>query len=630
VQNEQKLLSLLWRSVGYLRPYKKLAAVTVALVVCGALVNVLLPWPLKYIFDNVLGNQPLSPWLATLFGLSPANRQGLLLFFVFAGLFLVLLQHAITILESYLHTTIDQKMTLDLRSQMFRHVQSLSMAAHDRRRSGMLIYRINNMCDAAPRLLMSIPHLAQSLLTLAGMFWVALFLSPTLALLSMAVVPFLYCSTGYYIKIVQPRLYRVKGLEGQSLSIVHEAMSMIRVIIAFGRESYEYHRFRTQAEKATHARIRLTVLQTLFSLGVNTITALGSALVLGFGANQVFQGRITAGTLLVLLAYIAAVYKPLETISTTIGGLQDVLISLKIAFRLLDTVPDIQDDPEAIAIQRAQGRITYQGVHFRYTGRRDTLRNINFEIQPGQVVAIVGPTGAGKTTLVSLLPRFYEVVRGSIQIDGIDIRKLKLQSLREQISIVLQEPLLFSGTIADNIRYGRLEATQEEIIAAATAANAHDFITRLPQGYQTELGERGAKLSCGERQRIAVARAFVKNAPILILDEPTSSIDSRTEAVILDALERLMEGRTTFMIAHRLSTIRKADLILVLNQSRLVQHGTHEELLRRGGLYKQLHQMQTKHVGRNHGIHGIHGKDQAPLMRDGRAARRPSAGTEEV
>jgi ATP-binding cassette subfamily B protein len=596
--NEGTTVRLLRRVLVYLRPYWKLASASVVFLVLGAVVSVLLPWPLKYVFDNVLGNEPLQPWLATLFHLNPENRSGMLIFFVLAGLFLVLCQNAITVLESYLHTTIDQRISLDFRGEMFQHVQTLSMAAQDQRRSGMLIYCINSMCDAVPRLIMAIPPLAQSFLTLVGMFWVALVMDYQLALLSMTVVPFIYYSTGYYVKKIQPRLLQVKMMEGESLSIIHEALSMIRVIIAFGRESYEYQRFRTQGEKATNARIKLTVRQTLFSLAVNTITACGTALVLGFGANHVFQGRLTAGDLLVMIAYIAAVYRPLEAISTSIGGLQDVFINLRFAFGIMDTVPDIQDAAGAISIQRAQGRITYQGVQFSYTGRVDTLQDIDFDIKPGQVVALVGPTGAGKTTLVSLLPRFYDAVTGRILIDGINIRKLTLASLRKQISIVLQEPLLFSGSIEENIRYGRLDATKAEIIAAAMAANAHDFITRLPQGYETELGERGAKLSGGERQRIAVARAFIKDAPILILDEPTSSIDSKTEAVILDALDRLMEGRTTFMIAHRLSTIRKADVILVLDQGRLVEQGSHEQLVRQGGLYKQLYDMQTQRTGR--------------------------------
>jgi ABC-type multidrug transport system fused ATPase/permease subunit len=343
-----------------------------------------------------------------------------------------------------------------------------------------------------------------------------------------------------------------------------------------------------------NARVKLTVKQTLFGLAVGFITAVGTALVLGFGAHSALQGKMTVGQLLVVLAYIAAIYKPLETISTTIGGLQDRFAELRIAFGLLDTKPEIQDAPDAKPLTNARGEVTFEGVSFSYTGRDGTLRDISFTARAGEVVALVGPTGAGKTTLISLIPRFYDPAAGRVLLDGQDIRSLTLESVRAQVSIVLQEPLLFSGSIAENIRYGRLDASREEIIAAAQNANAHDFISRLPKGYDTEIGERGAQLSGGERQRIAVARAFLKDAPILILDEPTSSIDSKTEAVILDALDKLMLGRTTFIVAHRLSTIRNAEKILVIERGALVEHGTHDELLARGGLYKQLHDMQTK------------------------------------
>jgi len=412
-------------------------------------------------------------------------------------------------------------------------------------------------------------------------------------------VPFLYYSVRYYVKHIQQRLDEVKGMEGESLSIIHEAVSMLRVIVAFGREDHEYRRFRDQGERTIHARIKLTVRQTLFSLAVNMITAAGTALVLGYGAFHVLQGALTVGDLLVVMAYIAAIYKPLETISTTVGSLQEVFIALGTAFALLDVQPEIKDVPGAVALERARGRISFEGVHFNYDNRVDTLKNISFEAQAGQVVGVVGPTGAGKTTLVSLIPRFYEVKAGRITLDGADIRQLTLRSLRQQISIVLQEPMLFSCSIADNIRYGRLDATREEVIAAAKAANAHDFIIRLPNKYETEVGERGVKISAGERQRISVARAFLKDAPLLILDEPTSSIDSKTEAIILDALDRLMIGRTTFMIAHRLSTIHKADRLLVMDHGRLVEQGTHEDLLQQRGLYKQLYDMQTRQPGRD-------------------------------
>jgi ABC-type multidrug transport system fused ATPase/permease subunit len=321
-------------------------------------------------------------------------------------------------------------------------------------------------------------------------------------------------------------------------------------------------------------------------------------MVLGYGASLALRKQLTVGELLVVVTYIASVYKPLEAISGTVGALQDELVNLDIAFDLLNKEPDIRDAPAAVAIDRARGHVRFDCVSFHYQDRADTLKDICLDVAAGQATAIVGATGAGKSTLVSLLPRFYDPVGGRILLDGVDIKTLTLRSLRQQISIVLQEPLLFSSSVAENIRYGRLDATIAEIVDAAKAANAHDFIMTLPHGYETPLGERGAQLSGGERQRIAVARAFLKNAPILVLDEPTSSIDSKTEAVILDALEQLMRGRTTFLVAHRLSTLRNVDQIVVLDRGRIVERGTHDELLTAGGVYRQLHDVQTGVVKR--------------------------------
>jgi len=570
-----------------------LAVISVFLIVVGSLIGLLAPWPLKILIDSVLENHPLPPFLVSLLGSLAKNRFALLVIVVITGLAITILANGASVIDNYINTKLDLSMVLDFRSDLFQHAQRLSLAFHDQRRSGMLIYAINFQADAVARLVMAIPPLAQSVLTLVGMLWISLSMDRQLALLSLAVIPFLYYSVNYYVKNIQERLLQVRGMEGESLSIIHESMSMLRVIVAFGRESYEHRRFRDQGERAIDARVKLTVRQTLFSLAVNTTTAAGTALVLGFAAYHVMERRLTVGQLLVIMAYIASVYKPLETISTTVGSLQEQLVSLRIAFGLLDNEPEIKDSPNAVELDRANGHIAFEGVQFNYKTRTETLKDVSFQAEAGQVIAVVGPTGAGKSTLVSLIPRFYDPADGRILLDGVDIREIALRSLREQISIVLQEPLLFSGSIADNIGYGRLDASMEEVIEAAKAANAHDFIMALPEEYGTELGERGAQLSGGERQRISVARAFLKNAPILILDEPTSSIDSKTEAVILEALDRLMVSRTTFMVAHRLSTVRNADLILVMNQGEIVEQGSHEELMRRQGLYKQLHDMQT-------------------------------------
>jgi ABC-type multidrug transport system fused ATPase/permease subunit len=586
-------LNYVTRVLRYLRPHWKLAAASVALTILSSLAALLTPWPLKIVVDHVLEKHPLPGALAQALGPVWANQMHLLLFAVIAGLLVALMMNGLHVLSNYVNTKIEQHITLDFRSQLFLHAQRMSLAYHDRRRSGMLIYMINGMGDAPAGLIMTIPVLAESALTLVGMLWISWRMDWELSLVSLAVVPFLYYSVGYYATHIQDRLQRVMGLEGESLSIIHESLSMMRVIVAFGREEHEHRRFREQTTNAVAARVKITLRQTLFSLVVNMITAIGSTLVLGLGAYHVIQGKLTVGQMLVVIAYIAAVYKPLETISYTVGALQNRFINLKNTFGLLDTEPDIKDTPHAKVLPRAQGRVTYEDVHFSYAGRTDTLKAISFDAAAGQVVGIVGPTGAGKSTLVSLLPRFYDAKQGRILIDGIDARELTLKSLRAHIAVVLQEPLLFSGTIAENIHYGRLEATRAEIIEAAQAANAHDFIMRLPHKYDTMLGERGAQISGGERQRISVARAFLKNAPILILDEPTSSVDSKTEAVILEALNRLMVGRTTFMIAHRLSTLHHADLILVIDNGRLVEKGTQAELIKLGGLYKQLHDAQV-------------------------------------
>jgi len=581
------------RTKPYLQPYRRTLIAVVALTVLTAVFGLAEPWPLAIILNNVLEDQHTSGFVRVVFGSEP-TLWVILVTMVFARFLITAIGNAFTVGNHYLGSKMEQNMVLDLRSDLFAHVQRLSLTFHDQRKTGALMSQINNQAAAVGNIVMVVPPIAESLLTLVGMFVIATLIDWQLALLSLIILPLLYWSFGLYGRRIVPRLQRVQSLEWQSLSIVHEAMAMLRVIVTFGREEYEHQRFREQGQEAVDERVKLTVSQSLYTLGVQTATVAGTSLILGVGAWHVMQGKISLGELIVLMTYIGSVYQPLEQLSLTVGTVHEQLVQFNASLDLLDTDPEVVEKPGAVALGRASGRVTAQGVSFAYRGRDSTLSSVSFHARAGERVAIVGHTGAGKSTLMSLLVRFYDPGEGRIELDGVDLRDLQLGSLREQISVVLQEPLLFSGTIEENIRYGKLGATEEQVRDAARAANADEFINGLPNGYATEIGERGAQLSGGERQRICVARAFLKDAPVLILDEPTSSIDSKTERVILDALDDLMVGRTSFMIAHRLSTVRHADQILVLEHGRIAERGTHDELAAAGGVYEQLHEAQTR------------------------------------
>ena len=574
------------RALPYVRPYRRLGAASLSLTVLGAVISLAQPWPLAVMLDTVSGNR-LPP-------LGIHGRYTLLAVAVAGGFVLTVLIHAMNVGTSYVDSRLEQNMILDLRGDLFEHCQRLSLSFHDATRAGELMSRVNYQAAALGSIVMALPPLAESLLTLIGMTTIAALIDWQIALASLSVAPLIYYALGLYGTRIVPRLQQVQSLEWQSLSIVNEAMGMLRVIVSFGRERHEHRRFLQQGQTAVDARVQLTVRQTAFTLGVQTATALGTALAFFLGFRAKFHNEISIGELVVLLTYVASIYAPLESISNTVGTLNEHLVQVKSSLDLLELEPEVQEDPHPVELGRARGAVTFEGVGFAYPGRGVTLQDVSFEVPAGSRVAIVGPTGAGKTTLVSLLVRFYDPKSGRITVDGVDTKRLSLRSLRAQLAVVLQEPMLFSGTIAENIRYGKLGATEEEVVAAARAANAHDFVSLLPDGYHTVLGERGARLSGGERQRICIARAFVKDAPILILDEPTSSIDSKTENVILDALDDLMLGRTSFMIAHRLSTVRDADLILAVDHGRIVEQGTHEELSEAGGLYAQLRRAQEQ------------------------------------
>jgi ABC-type multidrug transport system fused ATPase/permease subunit len=575
----------------YAKPFWGLIALSTVMTLCGAALALIAPWPVALVFDSVLGGKQNGGLFDIADPLVGHSQYALLVFAVCAVVVLALVQGTLTLLNRYVDTKLKLGMVLEMQGDLFQKCQRLSLGFHQEQRLGALMNKVNQAPESLGEIVVAGPPIIQSVLTLVGMFTIALLIDWQVALLALAIVPLLYYQLWSYSTRVLPRLRYAGQLEMEAMSIVNESLQMVRLINSFGRELHEYDRFRTQSELANKARVTVTVRQTRFSLGIDVATALGTGLVLGLGAWHVMQGQLSVGQLVVLMAYIAGVYGPLQAMTSSANTIGESLVGFNFATEVLDQEPDIVEAPDARSVEHVDGRVTFDNVSFVYKGRKRTLEDISFDAQPGQRIAIVGQTGSGKSTLASLLIRFYDPEQGRILIDGVDIRELKLDSLREQIAIVLQEPLLFSGTIGSNIHYGRLDATEDQIVAAAQAANAHDFISALPRGYDTPIGERGPQLSGGEKQRICVARAFLKDAPILILDEPTSSIDGKTESVILSALDDLMVGRTSFLIAHRLTTIRNADFILVIRAGKIEDQGTHEELLVRSQHYRDLYGM---------------------------------------
>lgn len=533
----------------------------------------LAPLPLKIAVDTILHAEPLPAFVKVLLPASIEQSSGRLLIFAALLQVFVVLFGQLQILGSYvLRTQTGEGMTLRFRAQLFRHVQRLAFAFHDRRGTADTIYRIQYDAPSIQWLtIYGFIPLCSSVLTLLAMIYVTACLDSRLALVAMAVLPALIIFPQLYNRRMRAPYVNMKELESSTLGIVQEVLTALRVVKAFGREHHEQERFIDVSHAGMRARIRLAFAESAFGLVLNVTTAIGTALVLFIGVRSVQAGTLSLGELLMVLAYLAQLYGPLTTIGDKFAGLQSSLASLQRAFELLDEVPEVAEKAHAIPLKQATGSIEFRHVSFTYDQRHPVLDDVSFALRPGTRLGIAGRTGAGKSTLVSLLTRFYDPTEGQIVLDGVDLRDYKLADLRNQFAIVLQEPVLFSTSIAENIAYGRPGASFQEIVAAAKAANAHDFISALPDGYNTLVGERGMSISGGERQRLALARAFLKDAPILILDEPTSAVDVKTEQAIMEAMRRLMEGRTTLMIAHRLSTLEFCDARIDVEHGRIVQ-----------------------------------------------------------
>jgi ATP-binding cassette, subfamily B, bacterial len=583
-------MSLLRWSLAFLKPYRFRVGVLSILLLSEIGLGALQPWPLAIVIDYVLQQHPMpepfAGWLQVLHG---GNRFILLLILVVAGVLVQVINQFVSAIGTQVQVDTGQRMVYDLRGRLFEHLTALGLHHHITTSTADAVYRVDVDAYSIENLVMSgIFPLATSFLALLVMFAILVRLDVTIALLSLTVVPFMYLCLRYYMRTLVNREERVKELESKLLERLYETFGAMRLVKSFARERHELGRYVKAGQTTMDARIKITWQQSLFSVVVGTITILGTALVVIVGGSFVMRGRLTVGQLTVVISYLGAVYGPLSAIAHTTGQLQGAVAGAKRVRTMFALTPETVDVPDAIDATGIRGDIAFENVGFSYPDGTAVLHDIKFEAKPGQMVALVGLTGAGKTTLVSLIPRFYNATAGSVLVDGVDVKQYRVRSLRDSISIVLQEPVLFSGTIADNIRYGRLDATAAEVEEAARAAHAHDFIARLPKGYDTEIAEAGGGLSGGERQRLSVARAILKNAPILILDEPTSSLDAISEEIVFAALRRLRTGRTTIVIAHRLSTVRDADQILVLDGGRIAAHGRHEELLKSSQLYRRM------------------------------------------
>jgi len=561
----------------FIKPYLPRLGLAVICIIFAAAANLYVPWIIKDIIDDVLANRDMK-MLNTI-------AIGIVVVFFLRGLFFYG--------QTYLVSYIAQRVIIDIRQMLYMKFQRLSLAYYEKKQTGTIMsYITNDVAALQSALVDSLIEMVTEGSVLIGSVATMFYLHWKLTLLTLITVPLIAQAMKIFGSKLKSSGTVIQERIADITSLLQESISAVRVVKSFVREDYEIERFKKQNFLNFRAQMKNTQLMAILTPTVEFLAAIAVTLIVWYGGYEVVNGTITAGALIAFLTYAVNLANPVKRLSRVYGTIQKAMAAADRVFEVLDTQEDIQDKATAIVLPKIDGKVTFQDVVFEYKKDTPALRSISLEAKPGQMVAIVGPSGAGKSTIANLIPRFYDVNSGAIKIDDIDIRDVQMNSLREQIGIVPQETMLFSGTVAENIQYGRLEASREEIIEAAKAGNAHAFILELPNGYETKIGERGSNLSGGQRQRIAIARAILKNPRVLILDEATSALDTESEKLVQGALDKLMLGRTSFVIAHRLSTILQADQIIVLDRGQIKEAGTHTELLRKRGLYSNLYNIQ--------------------------------------
>ena len=579
-----------------LSPHKTVLVIAFIAVLGETATDLLEPWPLKIVFDYVFGSKKAPAWLSHFLASTLGTDRVAIVHFAVLSIIAIAVVGAVSsYAEKYLTTSVGQWVMHDLRRILYHHIQRLSLAYHDRKPTGDLISTVTTDIESIQDFIsQALLGMVVNVLTLIGMLVVMFYLDWRFTLIALSVTPLLFIVVYTYTRRIKKASRAVRKKEGEVVSVVEEVLSSIRVVKAFSREDYEEARFEQQSLESVETALKARSLKAKLAPVVQVLVAVGTCLVLWYGVNLVLKGEMTAGSLLVFILYLGKMYKPMRDLSKMTDTMSKATVGYERIRAIIETEDEIRNLPSAKKAPKFRGAIEFDRVSFAYDDGYATLKNVSFEVGAGQMAAIVGPTGAGKSTIAGLIARFYDPQNGAVRIDGTDVRKYKLKSLREQISFVLQDTLLFRAPVWQNIAYGKPEASRTEILRAAKLANADEFIREMPEQYDTMLGEKGLTLSGGQRQRIAIARAIIRNAPILILDEPTSNLDPASEELVFDALNRLMEEKTAIVIAHRLATVRKADVIFVVDHGEIVEHGTHDSLIAAGGLYAHLCEIQFR------------------------------------